>query len=177
MRFLIALMVVVLSTTACLDRKGDMKEVRFGGGLIMFSVPNHWLEEYEKDGTGLFYADEQDSGTLRLTVITVKSADRQSSDAAFEWLATSKGIDAGKVERLKSGNAIATSVQHTSEDGKAITLFWWRVTNAVPPDHLRIALFSYTVLSSQLASDTVKREVQLLDESIRNARFRPTVGP
>jgi hypothetical protein len=87
-----------------------------------------------------------------------------------------KGVSPKNAQRLKNGNAIATSVQHTTEQGQAITLFWWHVTNPVRPSHLRIASFSFTVLTSQESSEGTKREVQLLTESIKNAKFHPTLG-
>lgn len=153
-----------------------MKDIQYRGGLVTFSVPKHWVEEYEPDGGGMFYENSPNNGTLRLNVITAKSPNPLSADAAFEELVAMKSVKADSVQRLKSGNAIATSIQHSSERGQAITLFWWHVTNPVRPSHLRVANFSYTVFTAQERSDIVKREVQLLTESIKDAKFHPTLG-
>lgn len=176
MRYLFWLYVVLLSITSVHAGGIQMKEIQYRGGLVTFSVPKHWVEEYEPDGGGMFYENAPDTGTLRLNVITAKSPKPLSNDAAFEELVAMKTVKADSVQRLKNGNAIATSIQHSSEQGQAITLFWWHVTNPVRPSHLRIANFSYTVLTSQEATDTVKRELQLLTESIKNAKFHPTLG-
>ena len=153
-----------------------MKDIQYRGGLVIFSVPKHWVEEYEPDGGGMFYENAPDTGTLRLNVITANSPTPLSDDAAFEELVAMKSVKAESVQRLNNGNAIATSIERSSEQGQAITLFWWHVTNPVRPSHLRVANFSYTVLTAQEGSDIVKREVQLLTESIKDAKFHPTLG-
>jgi hypothetical protein len=152
-----------------------MKQIQYRGGLVSFSVPSVWVEDSEPDGTGMFYENAPDSGTLRLIVITARSPKPLPEDAAFEELAAMKSVKAGSVQRLKSGNAIATSIQRSTEQGQSITLFWWHVTSPVRPNHLRIANFSYTVRTEKEGSDAVKREVQLLTESIKDAKFHPTL--
>jgi hypothetical protein len=48
-----------------------MKPVVYRGGIVSFSIPANWREEYESDGGGTFYEDGTDTGTLRLHVISV----------------------------------------------------------------------------------------------------------
>ena len=153
-----------------------MKEILYLGGLVTFSVPNHWIEKYESDGGGMFYEDAPDTGPLRLNVIAAKSPAPLSLDSAFKQVIAIKGVKAGSAQRLKNGNAIATSIQHSSEQGHAITIYWWCVTNPIWPTHLRFANFSFTVLTRQENSERTKREVQRLTDSIKNAKFLPTLG-
>jgi len=176
MRYLVWLIVALFSTTSAHASDKEMKEIQYRGGIVSFSVPKHWVEKYEPDGGGMFYEDAPNTGTLRLNVITAKSPKPLLPDAAHEELVAMKSVNADSVQRLSNGNAIATSVQHSSEQGQAITLYWWHVTNPVPPNHIRIANFSYTVLTSQKSSRTIKSEIQLLTESIKNAKFHPTLG-
>ena len=176
MRYLIWLFISSLLIAPVHAGEVKMKEIQYRGGIVTFSIPRHWVEEYERDGGGMFYEDAPNTGTLRLNVITAKSPHPLSADAAFEELTAMKSIKAESVQRLKNGNAFATAIQHSSEQNQAITLFWWHVTNPVRPSHLRIANFSYTVLTSQEHSEATKREVQLITESIKNAKFHPTLG-
>jgi hypothetical protein len=48
-----------------------MKKITYRGGLISFQIPKDWIEEYEENGGGTFYEDSQESGTLRINVLTV----------------------------------------------------------------------------------------------------------
>ncbi|WP_133611429.1 hypothetical protein [Aquabacterium commune] len=176
MRYFNWLFAALASTTSAYGAALEMKEIQYRGGIINFSVPKNWVEESEPDGGAMFYEDAPDTGTLRLNVITATSPQLLSDDAAFERLAAMSSVAAGSVQRLKNGNAIATSILRSTEQGHAITLFWWYVTNPVRPNHMRIANFSYTVLTEKEGSETVKRDVQLLTEAIKNSRFHPTLG-
>ena len=170
------LFVALVSMTSAYGAPLEMKEIRYRGGVVNFSVPKNWVEASEPDGGAMFYEDAPDTGTLRLNLITAKSPHPLSDDAAFERLATMKSVTAGSLQRLKNGNAIGTSILRSTEQGQAITIFWWYLTNPVYPNHMRMANFSYTVLTEKEGSETVKREVQLLTEAIKNARFYPTLG-
>lgn len=176
MRYLYWLPAVMLSNTSVHAGDFEMKEIQYCGGLVTFSVPKNWVEEYDPDGGGMFYENAPDTGTLRLNLITAKSRTPLSDDAAFEELVAMKSVKAESVQRLRNGNAIATSIQRSSEQGQDITIFWWHLTSPVRPSHLRIANFSYTVLTAQERSEIVKREVKILTESIKDAKFQPTLG-
>src|SRR5262249_43907386 len=52
-----------------LDQDG-MKAIRCRGGIVTFRIPAHWTEEYEEEGGGTFYDEDNGSGTLRLNVLT-----------------------------------------------------------------------------------------------------------
>ena len=153
-----------------------MKEIAYRGGVVKFFIPKNWIEKYEPDGGGMFYEDAPNTGTLRLNVITAKSPTSLGSDAAYENAAKAKNVKPSDVERLSNGNAMARWVQRSSEQGQPITLYWWHVTNAVPPEHLRIANLSYTVLTSEENSPATKKDVEFLTESIRNAKFHASLG-
>lgn len=176
MRYLLLALIATLTSTLAHAGDVQMKEIKYRGGLVTFSIPKDWVEEYETDGGGMFYEDAPNTGTLRLNVITEKSPKPLSADAAYEELVAMKSINAKNVQRLANGNAFATAIQHATEQGQGITLFWWYVTNPVRPNHIRMANFSYAVLTSQESSEPIQREVQLLTESIKNATFHPTLG-
>jgi hypothetical protein len=54
------------------DRDG-MKTIRYRGGIVTFRIPAHWTEEYKEEGGGIFYDEDNDSGTLHLSVLTFAS--------------------------------------------------------------------------------------------------------
>jgi hypothetical protein len=176
MRHVCLLLVALFPTPIVFAGNVQVKEIVYRGGIVKFAVPKHWVEEYEPDGGGMFYENAPDTGTLRLNVITVQSPTKLRTDSAYEALRSLKSINPKTIKRLPNGNAITTWVQHSSESGQAITLFWWQVTNPMPPRHMRSANFSYTVLTSQEHLPRTMSEVQLLNGSIENAVFHPSLG-
>lgn len=173
---LIAFLVCMVSDTISAQSKVETKEVVYRGGLIRFSLPKHWIEKYEANGGGIFYEDKADAGTLRLSVITAKAPrkiDNKSARTALESFSDAKPKD---IKDLINGNALATIVEQSTEDGTPITLYWWYVANAVPPQHIRIAAFSYTVATAKKQTLQTRADLKFLDESIQKARFHPTLG-
>lgn len=175
-RYLLTLVLVFLTIATAHSRESDMKEIKYRGGVITFFIPKHWVESYEPDGGGMFYEDGPSTGTLRLNLITAKSPKPLMSDAAFIELSSMKISNPTSIERLQSGNAITSWVKHSSENGQQITLYLWRVANPVFPSHMRIADFSYTVLTSLENRATTKSEVQMLTNAIRNATFHSAIA-
>lgn len=176
MRYLLLAVIATLMSTVSHAGGVQMREIKYRGGVVTFSIPKQWVEEYEADGGSMFYEDAPNTGTLRLNVITAKSPKPLSADAAYEELAALKSTNAKIVQRLSNGNAFATAVQRAKEQGQEITLFWWYVANPVRPNHIRLANFSCTVLTSQENSERTQREVHQLTESIKNAKFHPALG-
>lgn len=148
-----------------------MKNDVYRGGLVHFAIPSHWIEEYEPDGGGTFYADEPTSGTLRLSVLTF-AGKAQPDEAA---LVPSLRIH-GQAELLPTGNAVVRYSKEASEDGTPITLFYWQVANSAAPHHLRHAIFSYTVETRRVSDPELQAELSLLDSVIRAAEFAPELG-
>jgi len=149
-----------------------MKEVHYRGGLATFLIPTTWAAEQDKDSGGTFYLDEPDSGTLRLTIQTYERSDSDHNLTSTQALSR----NCTKVQLLPNGNAICEYVKRADEDGEKITLYWWQVANVVPPSHIRIASFSYTILSSQEGSDRIASELKILRSSIEAMRFSKNSG-
>jgi len=57
-----------------------------------------------------------------------------------------------------------------------LDITYWSVANVVPPDHARIAHFSYTILDRQQHDARYQRELALLDREVRAAVFSPHLG-
>src|SRR3954471_16013798 len=50
-----------------------LKTITYRGGLVRFRIPADWQEEYEEAGGGTFYAPDDQSGALRLNVLTMEA--------------------------------------------------------------------------------------------------------
>jgi hypothetical protein len=149
------------------------KQISYRGGLVVFSLPSSWTEEYESDGGGVFYAPGEDTGTLRLNVITAKAPTPILSSASRGVLQKIGHPDA---ESLLTGSSFSKRVSRGDEQGRPITTYSWYVANVVEPDRVRIATFSYSILSSQEQSARVTADLSFLERSIRNIRFNSTLG-
>ena len=148
-----------------------LKTIDYRGGLLRFRIPGSWLEEYEPDGGGTFYRDEADSGTLRLNILTFEGNAKPDKQALLKAVASS-----GPAEWLSTGNAFVSYRETGSGTREPLTVFQWKVANAVEPRHLRLALFSYTVALSHAESAEVLGEVRLLTDEIRMSQFAATLG-
>jgi hypothetical protein len=135
-----------------------------------------WVEKYDPSGGGMFYEDKPDAGTLRLSVITTKAPRKIDNKSARSALETFPDIKPSHIKELRSGNAVATMVERTTEDGTPITMYWWDIANAVPPHHIRIAAFSYTVATAKERSPQTRAELRFLDEALQDVRFHPKLG-
>lgn len=142
------------------------KAVVYRGGIVRFDIPAHWLEEYETEGGGTFYADIPSSGTLRLNVLGFRiSPDQQLSDR-MQTIMRRDGFqplqaDLGLRQRRLTG----------LEDGEDLIFFRWEVLIPVPPNEFSIACFAHTVLATEAETDLTRQELSFIDASVRNACY------
>lgn len=154
----------------------SLKEINFNDGVIKFKIPSNWKEEYGKDGKGAFYEDAPDTGTLRLQVITMEAPSDAKGNLLVLALSSIPDVDQQDIEMLGNGNALAHAVQRSDEDGKEYTLYWWYLANYVPPNFVRMANYSYAILTSKENDKKTKEEVGLLARQIKKAVFRVGLG-
>lgn len=149
----------------------ELKEIEYRGGLLRFRIPSDWMEEYGQESGGTFYAQKADSGTLRLSVLTFRGQAMAEPadlvDALEKW---------GEPELLPSGNAIVNYRETAEQDERELSISYWQLANAVAPRHIRVAVFSYTILANQLLEPGMREELQLLDDEIRTAVFSAELG-
>lgn len=146
------------------------KTISYRGGIVTFTVPQIWHEEYEPDGGAIFYEDHPDAGTLRLSVISYRSKSEPAQKIA------SSLFPAGSYEVLANGFPLRYEVKDGAEDGEKLKLHFWSVGFPVPPDSARIALFSYTIVAGQEHDPRIVRELAFLNKSIRSAVFSTAPG-
>jgi hypothetical protein len=139
-------------------------------GVLRFSIPGSWKEEYSETGGGTFFEDRADSGRLRLTILTLQAAANPSGGSSTEILEKLERAR-GRIETLPNGNALACYDKSASDGGQPYTIFYWLLANAASPKRACIATFSYSVLEGREHDPRVVQDVQLLGQQVRNAEF------
>ena len=158
-----------------------MKLIVYRGGVVSFQIPADWREEYSDTEGGMFYGDRPDSGTLRLTVITIKSPKELHPGAAkdlFEVVLRGQqelSFKSSPRDRM-DGNAVLKYQEAARERGKSLIIFYWVIANPLPPHHARIITFSYTILAEQQDLKSVQRDLEMLESEIELAMFSPEIG-
>ena len=153
----------------------DFKTITYRGGLVTFRIPAHWREEYEPEGGGTFYDDNPDSGTLRLNVITAKAPMPITTQSAPDILAGLVQASAS-AELLANNCALVRYEQRAEEQGHPLSITYWSVAQALPPNHARIATFSYTMRTHQRNDAQFQEELDMLDREIRAVCFAPMLA-
>jgi hypothetical protein len=155
-----------------------LKTIEYRGGLVRFRIPASWIEEYEMDGGGTFYQDTPDAGILRLNVLTFRSNGPEPMDgqAARDLLKSYEKPNYERIIAHANGNSSIAYWKYAQENGESLALRYWHVASPVPPHHLRLAVFSYTLLKSQAAERRFVAEVRMLDSEIRSCEFAPELG-
>jgi hypothetical protein len=155
-----------------------LKIIHYRGGVVRFRIPAHWLEEYEPEGGGTFYAPGDDTGTLRLNVTTLQAPDEKSwlaidAQAMLASDALRKGVP---IQSLRPGVAMMRYDVSSREGSEDLIIRFWQLVQIVPPRHMRQCIFSYTLLASRKDDRLTRQELDLLDHEIAAAEFAPTVG-
>jgi hypothetical protein len=156
------------------DQDGK-KTIRYRGGIVTFRIPAHWTEEYEEEGGGTFYDENNDGGTLRLNVLTFASKTPVTTRTAISLLEARRETYQGTLSELGNGNALLRYTEGAQEDGEPLTIHYWQIVNVVPPNHFRLAIFSYTK-PTKPADDAMTADVAMLDEELQACSFAEELG-
>jgi len=151
-------------------KQSDLKTVNYRGGIVRFSIPSNWLEEYEPEGGGTFYESRPNSGTLRLSVLSFDSSDKPAEEMART------AFPQDSVELLPGGFPMRHYVTPAKEKGEALDIHRWEIAVPVPPHSLRLVCFAHTIIAGQQSDPRIAKELKILDESIRSAAFSQQSG-
>jgi hypothetical protein len=160
---------------ASMPVKDGMKTIRYRGGIVTFRIPAHWTEEYEEKGGGVFYDEVNYSGTLRLNVLTFATKTPVTTRTAMSLLEARRKDYQGTLTDLGDGNALLRYTEVAREEGESLAIHYWQIANVVPPNHFRVAIFSFTK-PMELANDDVAADVAMMDEELRLCRFAEELG-
>lgn len=170
---IVAISSIIFGTLGCAPK---LKKISYNGGVVEFSIPANWMEEYDQDGQGTFYNPSPDSAPLHLNMITAKSPAPITENSATEILKSLKKSQSGRVESLPNGNALLTYSESATAEGHQLHMCYWMISNPVKPDHIRVAIFSYTLVEGQQDQKRFKDEMSLLESEIRKASFSKELG-
>lgn len=158
----------------------ELKTIVYRGGVVTFRVPMDWIEEYGERGGGTFYRDTPQAGILRLYVTTMSNEKVVSPELIYnEAIVDYRGIKQSflpDLQLLPNGNSILRHRRTSWSWFRRIVLHFWQVYNPVPPHHMRLALFSYTILKTLDTNPETLQDIDLLDREIRDARFYSELG-
>lgn len=156
----------------------QFKTINYRGGLVRFRIPTDWIEEYEPEGGGMFYADGPDTGTLRLNVLTSVREGGGPMEPAAEFLSNLSGLDRAATPVIvhSDGNASTSYWEFGEERGHELAFRYWQVASQVPPDHMRLAIFSYAMLRSQMKDARFVGEGEMIDGQVRKCEFAKELG-
>ena len=154
----------------------ELKNISYRGGVVSFRIPAAWQEEYAPEGGASFYEDAPDSPTFRLDVITAKSPGPLTPESSPDVLVALRQSASGSIERLPSGCALIRYTQSGVDRGHQVFITYWSVAHVIPPDHARVATFSYTLLDRQRSDVRFQRELELLDREVRASIFSSELG-
>lgn len=139
-----------------------MKLIRYRGGIVSFKLPSDWKEEYYDDGGAAFYKDDEESGTLRLSVLSFESKVKQDNGIN---LSSKSGM------YVEEGFPLKEEVKYTQEDGDELLMYFWDITIPTNNNGQNIVVFSYTVLASQENDIQILQEIDLVRNSILSAHY------
>jgi hypothetical protein len=158
-----------------------MKTIVYRCGVVTFRIPAHWREEYSDIDGGTFYEDHPNSGTLRLKMTVLSAPQGAPTVSAMEMLQVladqlmNDSVECATRWR-KDGNAVLRYEESGFERGRSLTIFYWVVSNPIPPRHVRVANFSYTILSELRRIPQIQHDLKLLEAVIEAATFWPELG-
>src|ERR1700730_3295166 len=119
-----------------------LKTINYRGGVVRFRIPADCAEEYEDQGGGTFYKPGDNTGTLRLNVLSGTTP--RGELATRDYLAEQLAGDAAKygVARVPLGESVVmVRYDMPGEDrGRSLKIRCWRIFQALPPNNLRHAL-------------------------------------
>ncbi|WP_146851058.1 hypothetical protein [Brevifollis gellanilyticus] len=151
-----------------------MKRITYRGGILEFTLPANWVEEYEDEGGATFYEDRPDSGTLRLNVLGFEGPETiTASDMVRTVFRPEEGMSD---EDFQDGLRLRTYIAPASEKGEALAIYRWHVAVPIMPRSLRLVIFAHTIVCGQENDDSISQELRIIDSSIRSGFYSREAG-
>ncbi len=151
------------------------KSYSHSDGLIDFRVPKAWEVEVENDGNSVFWDSRGNSGTLRVSVITVKKEDIGLPNPELEFIGFEPNYP--NPVYLDNGNGFRKYQTVAEEDGHKLLIHWFELGNHIRPIYYRLAIFSFTVLEAQISDKNIVRQLSLIEQEVCSAKFSSELLP
>ena len=156
-----------------------LKTINYRGGVVRFRIPSEWVEEYEEAGGGTFYKPgDNDGGTLRLEIISASAQpDKLVTVESLTDLFASDSAKYGVTPHPLGDSALILRYDMPQEErGRSLMIRVWRIFQALPPNNLRHALFTYTLPSERFNQPDYIAEMEFLDREISAVQLATVVG-
>lgn len=147
------------------------KEILYRGGIVRFSIPSHWIEEYGKDGGGTFYAPSDEAGTLRLNVLSFFTEKDVSLTYPLSVMRARQHQYNGRVVELPDSRFLFMYILNVNEDGDDLTIFYWEIARMLSPRDYNVAVFNFTIATNQKESNSMLDEISSIEEEIKKVVF------
>jgi hypothetical protein len=102
---------------------GPVKRVEHHGG-VSFRIPTTWIEEHEEN-TGVYYEDDNGTGTLHLTVMTARRPQANIAGDLDEFMRDTQRRKGGRLQFLANGKVLWRYTVATIEDGQKLIEHHW----------------------------------------------------
>jgi|GEM_PF-2808134 hypothetical protein len=145
-----------------------MKIISYNGGVVSFRLPENWVEEYYPEEGAVFYRDDNESGTLRLNILSSKP----DTDKIIENITL--GTDS--MLYVEEGYPLKEEIKYINDDGKDILVYLWEVYVPVEDRKQLIILFSYTISASQENDPIIIQELNFVRNTILTAHYSQEKG-
>lgn len=138
-----------------------MKLITYGD-IVSFKLPSDWKEEYYDDGNAVFYREDGNLGTLRLSVQSIES---EKGYAESVELSSESDI------YVQDGFQLEEEVKLTNEGGDENLVYSWKIIVPVDSKEKKIIWFSYIILASQEGEPSINLELNFIRNTILKARY------
>ncbi|MBW8888027.1 MAG: hypothetical protein JF616_09750 [Fibrobacteres bacterium] len=150
-----------------------MRSIEYRGGVIRFSIPEQWKEEYESNGGGTFYEEGGETGILRLNVLTLAAPPGRRFENGLDVLLAQPIPKGARLNKVANGNGLLFSRCNSKESGQAIEIFSWQLAHTALPKKIYLAQFTWTVKASAQGLMDQSDEIAMIDTIISQAVFSP----
>ena len=148
-----------------MESRTRLDEVSLFNHKLRFLIPHEWVEGEDAEDTYLYHAPGAESGWLRVSLITAEAADPKERLQAVLPMTDCLLINE------TSGNRVRRSEKKSHQDGSDLHIYFWAVGNAVPPNRVFQAVFSYTILAEKIDDRETQQTVELLEGLVAQAVF------
>ena len=152
-----------------MDNITRLDRVSIFNDKLSFLIPHEWIEILDDDDY-LYQYPEAESGWLRVSLLTVKTGEEAPAPRLRKIFDSKENV----IVEHQTGNLVSTYEKDSENDGVRIHLWYWMVANVVPPNLVREAIFSYTVLIERIIEEDTKRMVKLVGQLVSQADFCPS---
>jgi len=147
-----------------------MKQVSDKDELLLFHIPDNWVEEPLPNGGTIYYPPDKETPTLRLNILFLTSDEEETLESMEKHFITRMKKDS-KYTKVVNGNLLISDISYSSESGIQLRNYHWEVADLHPPRSIQLGIFSLTTEKRESTDDTLPKEYLWLEKEIKNLRF------